>query len=519
MLHNPYETAMLPGDTGHGKSYLLQTELNDVYGPGNWLLYNSDMSPPALLAEMEAHRGMAIVLEDCEQLISDRKNQGILRSAMAPPHRVNPKNMKKPYDFVCLAPIYILSNLPMNQRHGVLAAMASRTGPIWWHLTQAELAVRMKKIALDRDDDDLTVAERWEVAEYCIAQLNTGGRVDLRTLCEVGFPARLQHKKGELKIDWRDYIDSFVNGAADPNPERRDERINRERHSACEVYFDGKDTDDRHRLWEERKGLKKTAFRDRLREAHANGSFDQYNGRRKPGNPEKPVGQNGQSEELPVAETSRPGQDGQPEAAAPLPVAENENVELEGQGNEDDEEALNRKFQLHRTPPHITQAILRLEPIQGSILEPCVGKGDLVQELRGLPNTEVHWSDIHDWGFDQTEVQDFFQIEDEHYDCIITNPPHRKSAEFVRHAKTLADKMILLLPLGVELNVGWIELRNDKGYPLKAIYSFTQTIKWVGWKGNLWSTMKFGWHVFERGYDGPTIRKNITFVDGGMKVE
>jgi hypothetical protein len=43
-------------------------------------------------------------------------------------------------------------------------------------------------------------------------------------------------------------------------------------------------TYDRHRLWEEKTGLKKTAFHDRLGEARANGLFDQY--RRKGGKPE-----------------------------------------------------------------------------------------------------------------------------------------------------------------------------------------------------------------------------------------
>ena len=130
--------------------------------------------------------------------------------------------------------------------------------------------------------------------------------------------------------------------------------------------------------------------------------FDQY-ARRKPGKSEKPVRQDGQPQELPVAEQTRPGQGGQPEATAPLPVAKEVVPELEGQGDEDSEEALKRKYHLYRTPPHITQAILRLEHIEGSVLEPCVGKGDLAQELFGLPNIEVYWSDTHDWGFEQTK--------------------------------------------------------------------------------------------------------------------
>lgn len=273
------------GPPGNGKSRLLQTELDDVCGGRDkWRLYNSDMSSPALLAEMESHRNMPLVLEDCEQLLNNHKNRGILQSAMAPPYRVNPKNMKTPYDFIFAAPIYILSNLPLNEMHGVLAAVASRTGPIWWKLTSSELAVRMKVIALSVGSDELTAEERWEVALYCIGQLNRGGRVDLRTLCDVGFPVRVLHKRGELGIDWRDYIDSYVRGTVEITPERRDERIDRERHIACEVYLDGHDTADRHRLWTERTGLKKTAFHDRLVEAQTNGLFDQY--RRKVGKSE-----------------------------------------------------------------------------------------------------------------------------------------------------------------------------------------------------------------------------------------
>ncbi|MGD1074237.1 MAG: hypothetical protein ABSB15_29375 [Bryobacteraceae bacterium] len=273
------------GPPGHGKSLLLRTELDAVRGGRDkWVLYNSDMSPPALVAEMEAHCKMPLVLEDCEQLLANPKNRGILRSAMAPPYKVNPKNMQVSYDFVFRAPIYIVSNLPLNEKHGVLAAIASRTGPIWWQLTRPELAVRMKAIALSRGNGKLTVAERWEVAEYCIDQMNSGGRVDLRTLCDVGLPVRLLYKNGELKVDWRDYIDSHVRGTVEIRPERRNERIDREQHIACEIYLAGKDTDDRHRLWEEKTGLKKTAFRDRLREARANGLFEQY--RRKGGKSE-----------------------------------------------------------------------------------------------------------------------------------------------------------------------------------------------------------------------------------------
>lgn len=189
-------------------------------------------------------------------------------------------------------------------------------------------------------------------------------------------------------------------------------------------------------------------------------------------------------------------------------------VELDIRADEDDE----KKYQLYRTPQHITGAVLQLEPIDGSILEPCVGKGDLANELFGLPNVTVYCSDIYDWGFAETEIRDFFSIT-KHYDCIMTNPPHKRAGDFVRHAKTLADKVIVLLPLGIEHNVGWSDLRTEHDYPIKAVHAFTQAIPWVGWTGNRWYTLKYGWFVFEKGYTGPTVRKSITFNDGEMVVE
>ncbi len=193
---------------------------------------------------------------------------------------------------------------------------------------------------------------------------------------------------------------------------------------------------------------------------------------------------------------------------------------LEGGANEENEEALVKKHQLYRTPPHITQAIIRLERIQGSVLEPCVGKGDIVRALEGLPDVQLHWSDIHNWGFEGTRIRDFRTIEGDHYDVILTNPPHRRPAEFVRQGKKLADKVIVLLSLHVEHNVGWSDLRRDEGYPCKAVYAFTQSIRWVGWQGNMWGKLKYGWFVFEKGYKGPAIRKSITFGgDGKMNVE
>ena len=112
------------------------------------------------------------------------------------------------------------------------------------------------------------------MAEYCIEQLNTGraGRSAHALRCRFPGAASAQERRTRDRLAGL-HRQLCSRGGGDP---RRAERITREQRIACEVYREGNNTSDRHRLWEERTGLKKTAFRDRLREARAIGLFDEY---------------------------------------------------------------------------------------------------------------------------------------------------------------------------------------------------------------------------------------------------
>lgn len=71
-----------------------------------------------------------------------------------------------------------------------------------------------------------------------------------------------------------------------------------------------------------------------------------------------------------------------------------------------------------RTPILITEALLKYEKFEGSILEPCCGDGSITRILE--KQYKVYSSDKYDYGYG--EIKDLFEIKGQ-YDNIITNPP------------------------------------------------------------------------------------------------
>lgn len=62
----------------------------------------------------------------------------------------------------------------------------------------------------------------------------------------------------------------------------------------------------------------------------------------------------------------------------------------------------------YATPPESTQSLLSVENVYGKVLEPCVGQGHIVNEIKKTCNvTKVVCLDIVDRGYPKTQVQDF----------------------------------------------------------------------------------------------------------------
>jgi methylase of polypeptide subunit release factors len=151
-----------------------------------------------------------------------------------------------------------------------------------------------------------------------------------------------------------------------------------------------------------------------------------------------------------------------------------------------------------QTPKEITEALLKLEKFEGSILEPCCGKGAISEVLKS-EGYEVISSDKFSYGYG--EEKDLFEVEEE-FDNIITNPPFTQQQKVKKHLLNLAKKKVCLLwyvkNLGNE-----IETKTSKN--LKYVYVFNKRIDWVetklGWL--------FAWYVWEKGYEGDVIIKRI----------
>jgi hypothetical protein len=104
-----------------------------------------------------------------------------------------------------------------------------------------------------------------------------------------------------------------------------------------------------------------------------------------------------------------------------------------------------RKDDLYETPEEATRALLRVEPLRGTIWEPACGRGAIARVLTAA-GCSVISSDLVDRGFGIGGVDFLMETAAmSEADCIVTNPPFKLADEFVRHALRLVPKVIMLL--------------------------------------------------------------------------
>jgi methylase of polypeptide subunit release factors len=154
-----------------------------------------------------------------------------------------------------------------------------------------------------------------------------------------------------------------------------------------------------------------------------------------------------------------------------------------------------------QTPKEITEALLRMESFEGTILEPCCGKGAISEVLKSKGYNVVS-SDKNDYGYGSQK--DVYEIKEE-YDNIVTNPPFSIKPEMVKHLFSITKKKLVLLWF-VKCIGACIESKNAIG--LKTIYVLNKKINWIetkmGWL--------FAWYVWEKGYEGDVTIRRIDYV-------
>jgi len=155
------------------------------------------------------------------------------------------------------------------------------------------------------------------------------------------------------------------------------------------------------------------------------------------------------------------------------------------------------------TTQYPIEAFLMHEKFTGNIWEPACGEGDIAKIfLRKGFNVKA--TDLVDYGFG-TPGQDFLKYDGEMVDNIVTNPPFLFGTKFVLQAKRFArHKIAMLFPLSFIGCQERYEMFQDKEFPLKAYYPFSQRISMYadGKKTKNGSKIDFAWYVWDRNHIG-----------------
>jgi hypothetical protein len=172
-----------------------------------------------------------------------------------------------------------------------------------------------------------------------------------------------------------------------------------------------------------------------------------------------------------------------------------------------------RGFDLYSTPTVAVEALLRVEKIPHMVWECAAGKGAIVDVLRARGHTVVA-SDVVDYG-GLHFVRDFL-LEREApagIQCVLTNPPYRDGAAFVRHALKLCPTVIFLLRLAFIESVSRTDILDGgklaRIYPFRNRLPFMHRDNWAGARAS--SAIPFAWFVWSRDHVGPATIRRISW--------
>ena len=169
---------------------------------------------------------------------------------------------------------------------------------------------------------------------------------------------------------------------------------------------------------------------------------------------------------------------------------------------------LDRGHDFYQTPERATNALLdAVDLSRRTVWEPCAGDGAMVRPMRER-DIAVVCSDIVERDFPLDFVGDFFARDAAPVGCsiIVTNPPFRLSAPFVRHALMLVYEVIVFEKLTFFESARRTDLFCPGG-GLFAIYAFAHRLpmihreSWTGKRQNS-SSILYAWFHWRADYAG-----------------
>jgi hypothetical protein len=179
-----------------------------------------------------------------------------------------------------------------------------------------------------------------------------------------------------------------------------------------------------------------------------------------------------------------------------------------------------RGHDLYETPAPVTRALLKVEPLlqtRRHIWEPACGRRAIIAVLREAGH-EVVASDIENYGFPITVPnywhRDFFL---EHVaaasTAIVTDPPYRSAADFVRHALKLCPRVIMLMRLAFLESTGRTDILESgnlaRVHIFRNLLPMMHRFDWTGPRPT--SALAYAWIVWDRGHIGPPTMHRLSW--------
>lgn len=261
------------GEGGIGKSHGVITTLTNLKKP--YILHNTRLSAPAFFKSLEKHAKAVHVVEDVENIFTDRTNMNLLRSALWGQKDASGKQKRlvtygihpaeRSIEFE--GQIIFTGNRPLLDIPE-LRALATRIPTIHLAVTREELVALMKQISQQdyrSDKGILPSAKCGEVSEYFLSKFPKERLYDIRILIRA-FDDRLGVMKLGSKISssWKDLIRSQLTGKVEPPINRREES-SRDLSLALEISKSCLSKGDRVKEWEKQTGKSRGTYYRLLR--------------------------------------------------------------------------------------------------------------------------------------------------------------------------------------------------------------------------------------------------------------
>lgn len=152
------------------------------------------------------------------------------------------------------------------------------------------------------------------------------------------------------------------------------------------------------------------------------------------------------------------------------------------------------------TPPEATEALMRIEELPHSIVDPACGDGAILRVLRPQGHV-VRGYDIIDYGWPGTKIEDYTRSPLRKYAGIITNPPFIHAQAFLEKALMESSYVAFLLRLN------FLESTRRKPFfekhPPTRVWISSRRLPMMhrhGWTGTnaTSSNQTFAWFIYDR---------------------